>query len=140
MAERGKLLTLTTNANHCGPGRPRPTANSAAAQSALTFRARWRLRSLPARQKGLGQQQRHGQDEPRGQRHSLHCGIRHGCVLRGPGVRTGNGTGTATHKPAHTRPPAARTAAREGQDESALHSAKEPQGGAVLSQQQASIS
>ena len=35
---------------------------------------------------------------------------------------------------------AARTAAREGQDESALHSTKVLQGGAVVSQQQASIS
>lgn len=119
-------------------GRPRPPASSAAAQSALTFRARWRLRPLPARQEGLGQQQRQGQDEPRGQRHSLHRGVRHGCVPLGPGIRTG--TGTAARELAHTRPAGCTDGGARGTRRERPPFCRSAPGRWGESQQQASIS
>lgn len=60
--------------------------------------------------------------------------------LRAAGPRSPNRNRNRNAQAGSHPTSAARTAAREGQDESALHSAKKPQGGAVLNQQQASIS
>lgn len=71
-----------------------PCGSGWGSRPALTFGRRRRLLPLSARQEGLGQQQRHSQDESRGQGHPLHRGVRHDRPPP-PQVRAPAGTGTA---------------------------------------------
>lgn len=78
----GVKRTQGLGTSHTPPGPPSLAGTeipgAALRVASLTFGERRWLLPLSAGQKGLGQKQRHSQDEPRGQGHPLHGGVRHG--------------------------------------------------------------
>lgn len=114
-----RTLALGTSQTPRGRDPPRPSLQQGSRRSsspcgsgwrarpAPTFGRRRRLLPLSAGQEGLGQQQRHSQDEARGQGHPLHRGVRHDRPPP-PQVRAPAGTGTAA--PAASADPTERCA------------------------------